>query len=165
MHWWRRHAGVRVRSTAAAAVIVALALLVAVFAGWWLLRRALTKAALDAVTARSDDIVAAVEQEGVVDLDLDHGPVYGEVVQVLDDTGRVISAAPRAAARLTLPTARPAPGRSMGLRLAFPADSRTAGPYVFVARAGRDAATWPACPRRSARWASSGWSASHCSSW
>jgi len=141
MRWWRRHAGVRVRSTVAAAAVVALALVIAMLVGWWLLRRALVNASLDAVAARSDDVVAAVRQDGAVDFDLDRQPVYGEVVQVLDDTGQVVAAAPRAAARLTLTTARPAPGRSVAFRLASLTKAHPDEPYVFLARGVRDGAT------------------------
>jgi signal transduction histidine kinase len=140
MRWWRRNAGVRVRSTVAAAAIVALALLVATVAGWWLLRRALTNASLDAVVARSDDVEAAVSRNGVVGLDLDRQPVYGEVVQVIEG-GQVVAAGPRAAAGLTLTTVRPAPGRSVVFRFAALPGSDVDEPYIFVARGVLDGAT------------------------
>ena len=58
--WWRRHAGVRVRSALAATLIVAVALLAAGLLLMVLLRRSLTQGVDDAATARALDVAAQI---------------------------------------------------------------------------------------------------------
>ena len=140
VRWWRRHAGVRVRSSVAAAVVLAVSLTAAMLGGWWLLERALTNAAIDAVTARNQDVVALVTGEGAAAMDPGLQPVVGEVVQVQDASGTVLAAAPSSAALMRLPVSQPSAGRSVS-KVATLAFSGADEPYILVTSWVRDGVT------------------------
>ena len=108
--WWRTHAGVRVRSTVAAAGVVAVALCLGMLAAWWLLQRALINAAVAAVTTRSVELADLVHEGGHQALDLERQPAFGEVIQIRDGRGALVDAAPASARQLRLGFRSPTAG-------------------------------------------------------
>lgn len=86
--WWRRLTTVRARTTAAATAIVGLALAVAAVSLLVLLRRSLVEQIDEVAEGRADEI-AALARQGDLSAAL---AVAGDdaIIQVVDDTGRVV---------------------------------------------------------------------------
>ena len=142
--WWRTHAGVRVRSTVAAAGVVAVALCLGMLAAWWLLQRALINAAVAAVTTRSVELADLVHDGGHQALDLERQPAFGEVIQILDGRGALVDAAPASARQLRLGFRSPTAGNPTTTTVPALPQSRADEPYILVARVATDGPHGPA---------------------
>jgi len=127
-----------VRSTVAAAGVVGIALVTGMLAGWWLLRQALTNAAIDAVSGRSQEVASLIARDGTRALDPDRQPVFGEVIQVMTPGRVVLNAAPPSAERLQLRFTPPTAGRPTVTEVPALPQSGADEPYILVARAVRD---------------------------
>ncbi len=99
--------GVRGRSTAAAVLVVALALVVGASAFIWLLQRDLISSVQAAAVARAAEVAGRIQDEGLTGLDEDVAATTrtGQLVQVLDARGRVVSASSARALTTPLTTA------------------------------------------------------------
>ena len=126
--------GVRARASGAAVGVLALALA----SGGALLLALLNHALVSAVDAgalsRADTVVQALQDSGpsAVEADLTANPPVGQVVQVLDGSGRVVAASNMRGSAAPLTDLRPGPGtvqRSEADKL-FDIDD----PYLFFAR-------------------------------
>lgn len=124
----------RGRSTAAAVLVVAVALAVGATAFVLLLQRDLASTAATAAIARAEDVSARVTEEGATGIDQEIAATTrtGQLVQVLDPAGAVVSASsPRVATR-PLTRARAAPGqlvRTTVSQLPLPDED---DPYLLV---------------------------------
>lgn len=97
--WYRtagglRQASVRSRSTAAAVIVVAVAMMLGAAALLLLLQRALITEVSDAAEGRVGDIARQVSAKGTAGLttDLAETTRAGQLIQVLDPSGRVVAA-------------------------------------------------------------------------
>jgi signal transduction histidine kinase len=95
--WYRtagglRQASVRSRSTAAAVIVVAVAMMLGAAALLLLLQRALITEVSDAAEGRVGDVARQVSAEGPQRLDLAETTRAGQLIQVLDPSGRVVAA-------------------------------------------------------------------------
>ncbi|MFZ0157819.1 MAG: HAMP domain-containing sensor histidine kinase [Kineosporiaceae bacterium] len=126
------------RSTVAAASVVGIALVMGLLAGWWLLRRSLTTAAIDAVSGRSQEVASLIASQGIRALDPDRQPVFGEVIQVMTPGSLVLSAAPPSARRLQLRFTAPTAGHATVTEVPALPQSGADEPYILVARTVRD---------------------------
>ncbi len=130
LRWWRRHLGVRARSTLAATLVVALALLVAAVALVVLLQRSLAIGVDDAATARARQIAALVpaggspQSVGEAREELAEAvasaAARGSVVQVLAPDATVAAAGDDVAGEGPLTRARPGPGEVVREDLRLP---------------------------------------------
>jgi signal transduction histidine kinase len=120
--------------------MVALALVVAMAAGWWLLQRSLTSAAQDSLSARAAEVAVLVGEEGTPGLSPQRQPVFGEVIQVLDPSGQVLAAAPPSAAALSLVSSPPR-AKSLVTRVHTLLRSGYTEPYLVATLGARDAVT------------------------
>jgi len=132
----RALAGVQLRSALAAVGVVAAALVVAAAVLLFLVARSLAGAAESTAAGRAAEVALLVADEGQGGLreTLQVRALSGELVQVLDGTGRVVAASIPQAASQPLSDLRPRPGElrvaSGGRLSAFDPDAR----YVLAAR-------------------------------
>ncbi|TWD84615.1 signal transduction histidine kinase [Kribbella amoyensis] len=107
-----RPATVRSRSTAAAVVVVAVAMALGAAVLLLLLQRALITGVSDAADERAAEVANQISDEGVTSLaqDLPETTRPGQVIQVLDSSGRVVAASSAQADTTALTDLRPVAG-------------------------------------------------------
>ncbi|HET6984988.1 MAG TPA: HAMP domain-containing sensor histidine kinase, partial [Kribbella sp.] len=107
-----RRASVRSRSTAAAVIVVAVALALGATILLLLLQRALITGVSDAADGRVADVASQLTEEGTAGLalDLSESTRPGQLVQVLDPSGRVVAASSTRVDSTPLTDLRPANG-------------------------------------------------------
>ena len=141
---WKRSllgvSGVRTRLALASAAVMAIALSAAMLGSWWLLQRSLTQAATQDVVARVAAIADDVRREGLTATDLDHRPLFGEVVQILGTGDAVLASAPSSARPLDLDVPRPTGDATSVRRVQALPQSGADEPYVLAARSVLDPA-------------------------
>lgn len=120
--WWRRHAGVRLTTSLAAATVVAVALAGSGVLLILLLRRSLTSGVEAAARQRAADLATAVGSEGVDALSTLPGKDGNSVVQILRD-GVVVLSSTDIEGYPPITRSRPGPGRT------FAGDVVTLGPH------------------------------------
>ena len=113
--WWRRRAGVRVRTALIAAVAVGAALAGGSVLFVVLLQRSLATALDGALLQQAQTLADSVHQEGVTGLDLRRRVGESNVVQLLDEHGSVLTASPGLEGEAALSSARPRPNRHLKL--------------------------------------------------
>ena len=109
---WLR--GVRGRSTIAAVVVVAAGLGVGTATFLGLLQRELISSVQTAATTRAAEVTAQMRQGGITGLPAELTSASargGQIVQVIDDSGRVVAASSDRAGAGPLTTIRPGNGR------------------------------------------------------
>jgi signal transduction histidine kinase len=112
--WYRtagglRQASVRSRSTAAAVIVVAVAMMLGAAALLLLLQRALITEVSDAAEGRVGDVAQQVSTEGPQRLDVAE-TLAGQLIQVLDPSGRVVAASSSRVENTPLTDLRPPAG-------------------------------------------------------
>jgi len=108
--WWRRHAGVRVTTSLAAAAVVGAALAVSGVLLAVLLQRSLTAAVEDAALQRAQDVASTVARDGVEGVGQLSGSTERNLVQVVRSEG-VVTSSPDIDGEPALTSLRPAPGQ------------------------------------------------------
>lgn len=108
--WWRRHAGVRVTTSLAAAGVVAAALAASGVLLSVLLQRSLTAAVQDAALQRARDVAATVARDGVEGVGQLSGSTERNLVQVVRSE-RVVTSSPDIDGEPALTSLRPTPGQ------------------------------------------------------
>ncbi|MCW2929031.1 MAG: Signal transduction histidine kinase [Thermoleophilia bacterium] len=108
--WWRRHAGVRVTTSLAAAAVVGSALALSAALLVVLLQRNLRVAVHDAAVQRARDVAATLTREGVDALGLLLGSSERSVVQVVQ-SDRVLVSSPELTGKPPIVMLRPGPGQ------------------------------------------------------
>ena len=132
--------GVRGRSALAAVIVVALGLALGASAFLLLLQRELISTVQSAAKARATEVATQVAREGIAGLGGDLSGTGGaQVVQVVDDTGRVVSASSDRARVRPLAQIRPAAGEVREVRSSRLTLFDDDNPYL-VAVAGVDSA-------------------------
>ncbi len=108
-------ASVRSRSTAAAVLVVAIAMASGAIILLLLLQRALVTGVSDAADERVADVASQVQEEGVSNLsaDLATSTRPGQLIQVLEGSGRVVAASSARVASRPLTDLRPAGGQTV----------------------------------------------------
>jgi signal transduction histidine kinase len=108
-------ASVRGRSTAAAVLVVAVAMASGAIILLLLLQRALITGVSDAADARVTDVASQVQEEGVSNLttDLVASTRPGQLIQVLEGSGRVVASSSARVDTTPLTDLRPAPGETV----------------------------------------------------
>jgi signal transduction histidine kinase len=111
----RGGAGVRVRSTVAAAGVVAVALAVAAVLLLFLLQRGLIASVDDAAAARAGEVASELADRGAAGLpdDLAATTRESQLIQVIDPRGAVVAASSVRADRKPLSPLRPRPGQML----------------------------------------------------
>lgn len=108
--WWRRHAGVRVTTSLAAAAVVGSALAVSAALLFVLLQRNLRVAVQDAAVQRAQDVAATVVRDGVDAVGLLPSSSERSVVQVVR-SDRVLVSSPELRGQPPIVVLRPVPGQ------------------------------------------------------
>jgi signal transduction histidine kinase len=110
--FWRRHAGVRLRSAVASVIVVAVALAAGSAVLVWLLDRSLTQGAQTAALQRARSIAGPVSagELDAIRQNVVAGPGEQSVAQVLGPKGTVIAASPQLNGEPALVSSRPGPG-------------------------------------------------------
>lgn len=131
-----RRSGVRGRSTAAAVVVVAIALAVGAAVLLLLLQRALITNVDDQATSRVFDVASQVAEEGQTGLDreLVENTRPTQLIQVIDEQGRVVSSSSPRAGDTPLSTLRPAVDETVRAEVGRMPLLDDDNPYLIVAR-------------------------------
>jgi signal transduction histidine kinase len=131
-----RRSGVRGRSTAAAVMVVAIALAVGAAVLLLLLQRALIANVSDQATSRAFDVANQVAEEGESGLDreLVENTRPTQLIQVINEQGKVVSSSSPRAATAPLSTLRPAAGQSVQDEVGRMPLVDDDNPYLIVAR-------------------------------
>ncbi len=108
----------RARSTIASVLVVALALSAGAAAFAYILQRTLISTVQQAATTRATEVAAQVRRTGFTGLqgDLTRTTREGQILQVLDDTGRVVSTSSPRAQQRALTQVRAADGQVVQVR-------------------------------------------------
>ncbi len=131
-----RRSGVRGRSTAAAVLVVAIALAVGAAVLLVLLQRALISNVADQATSRAFDVAGQVAEEGESGLDreLVENTRPTQLIQVIDEHGKVVASSSPRAAGTALSTLRPDVGQSIRAEVGRMPLVDDDNPYLIVAR-------------------------------
>ncbi|MDX6239830.1 MAG: hypothetical protein QOG10_4645 [Kribbellaceae bacterium] len=128
--------GVRGRSTAAAFVVVAAALAIGAAVLLLLLQRALIASVADAADGRAAEVAGQVEDEGQSGLpkDLRENTMPSQLIQVVDQQGRVIARSSARAGEKPLTTLRPPSGQVVSNEVGKMPLLDDDNPYLILAR-------------------------------
>jgi signal transduction histidine kinase len=131
-----RPSGVRGRSTAAAFVVVAFALAIGAAVLLLLLQRALVASVAAAADGRASEVARQVEEDGQGGLsqDLRENTMPSQLIQVVDQQGRVIAWSSARAGQKPLATLRPPPGQTVSNEVGKMPLLDDDNPYLILAR-------------------------------
>lgn len=129
--WWRRRAGVRVRTALTAAVTVGAVLAVGSVLFVLLLQRNLAGAVDEALLQQAQTLADTVAQEGSSGVDLQRRVGDVNVSQLLDAGGAVLESSPGLDGQPALSPGRPPPGRHIASTRGLPRS--TDEPYRVLA--------------------------------
>jgi signal transduction histidine kinase len=131
-----RRSGVRGRSTAAAVVVVAVALAIGAAILLLLLQRALVTSVADQATSRVFDVAGQIEEEGESGLqrELVEKTRPTQLVQVIDEQGKIVASSSTRAAKAPLTGLRPGVDQTVRDEVGHMPLLDDDNPYLIVAR-------------------------------